>query len=242
MDKFKKIYPVLFLVFLVLAGCFYFWKIQHKHIFCEDLVITKDERATEYPVTCIANLKEGDENLTFTFYKNGYDGYIDVFRDSKKIFSLGSSDIFDDKYIDLNIDFKSTGFELTDVTYDGYKDIIILSNAGAYQWSYKFFRYNQNLKTFDQKPLLEATSPDIDLEARTIGSYAKGRGVGDYFYNELYNFENDTYVLTKTWQKELVYEDYISKKNTYLFTSKELVGGEWVEKEKKTIIEDDPFQ
>ena len=71
--------------------------------------------------------------------------------------------------------------------------------------------YDVEDEEFGTKPVLESWSlagfystpylvnANFDEENKTIGSYAKGRGIGDAFSSNLYSFKNGNWILTKSF-------------------------------------------
>jgi hypothetical protein len=87
--------------------------------------------------------------------------------------------------------------QLQDVTYDGYKDLAVLDSAGAYNFTYDYYAYDPKTGSYMGDPIVSATNPTVDTTARTITSQFLGRGIGDIYDDETYQFENGQYVLVR---------------------------------------------
>ncbi len=121
-----------------------------------------------------------------------------------------------------------------DVTFDGYKDIVLLYSAGAYNFTYLYFAYDPYTESFESKPLLEATNPDFDREAKTITSYTKGRGIGDIFVTTTYAYEDGAYFPMREISQDFLGE-WDTEKPSYAYIVRERQGGEMVEIERKEL-------
>jgi hypothetical protein len=122
---------------------------------------------------------------------------------------------------------------MLDVTYDGYNDLVIKVNSGAYNFTYEFYAYNPVTHTFDEKPLLEAVNSSINKEDKTIMSYSKGRGLGDVYISEVFSFLNGSYILTMKITQDMV--DWENPEKGYVNTVEEMENGTLVEKQRNYI-------
>ena len=57
---------------------------------------------------------------------------------------------------------------LRDVTYDGYKDLVVL--ASMYNFSHDYYPYDPKTGMYATSPLVAAANPTIDEKALTITS------------------------------------------------------------------------
>jgi len=147
------------------------------------------------PITCTTRIGSDAGDVAFTFEPNAT---LTVKREGKTIFSATRSDTMWPEFVTYTGPFLNpNGFSLEDINYDGYEDIVLESGSGAYNFNYLYFLYDPKTHSFGDTPTLEATNPAVDKEARTITSFSKGRGLGDYYTEETYQLENGTYVLVE---------------------------------------------
>jgi len=96
------------------------------------------------------------------------------------------------------------GLAFDDVTYDGDKDIAILVSAGAYDFTYDYYAYDPGTGAYSSDAILTATNPQIDPKARTITSDSLGRGLGDIYDAQTYQFGNGKYTLVREETQDTV--------------------------------------
>ncbi len=209
------------------------------------------------PYICSTNLKQnGSDIITIEFTK---DGDVIAQRHNNPILTLYSYDTLENG-ISQNpnnlenqpedpVDIKRMGDEvmlnpygiiLKDVTYDGYQDIGLLVNYGAYNFDYEFFAYNPKTREFNIEPLFILTNPIFDTEKKTATSFSKGRGLADMYTTEIYQFNNGAYT-PKTRISQDITSDYDVTPVLYERVTEEYRDGKWVIVKKQKITEDQVY-
>jgi len=125
-------------------------------------------------------------------------------------------------------------FYLEDVTFDGNLDLVLRTNAGAYNFTYAYFAYNPSTHVFDKIPLVEATNQGFDPKTKSIYSYSKGRGLGDYYIAETFTFEDGKYVLTEVVSQDIIDWEH-EETSDYVRITKQRKNGELVEVKREVI-------
>jgi hypothetical protein len=196
------------------------------------------EGRVKLPLTCDDEVIKDGKKIQFTFNR---DGSFEAKADNSSVLKLPSFEdenpLDSDKshYADI-LRWEEEGgladnvFAFNDINFDGYKDITIRSNSGAYNFTFDYYVYNQSTGFFDKDPIVSAVNPVFDLNAKTITSHSLGRGVGDIYFDEVYHFEDGKYVLIKTEnQNEL--DENINQEDVdnykYRHVIRELKSGVW---------------
>jgi hypothetical protein len=126
--------------------------------------------------------------------------------------------------------------DIADINFDGYEDVMITQQAGAYNESTSLYVYDQKTDTFGPYLTFPSNtetglaSVQFDSQKRKLTSFFKGRGVGDIYNLETYTFISGKWQLLSVENRDIIRSDsqyYIltvvsyvdgqetSKKNTY---------------------------
>lgn len=202
---------------------------------CDEVLAgsSTERTSTLLPLSCAADIGPRDDPATFTF---GADGSLTVKSGDRVILELHEADpLADDasNTVDLIDSGGSSGpflnnfgaFTLQDVTFDGYKDIAVLTNQGAYNQSYDYYAFNPRNGVYDPEPIVSATNPYFDPAARTITDFNKGRGIGDIYTANTYHFENGAYVLVERVKQDLKDQENYDSSAGYVLTDEKRING-----------------
>ncbi len=194
------------------------------------------------PLSCDVSLSTKGPVVTIAISK---EGFLSVSHDQTSIFSPQDEWFREATFLDFD-ETKALPMSivLQDVTYDGYLDIVLSPYVGAYQRGYDYFPYDPERGFFKGESLLTATSAFVDTEARTIESYAKGRGIGDIYTNEVFHYEDGAYVLIREVKQDeanILDENGDVLEVRYLYTVRERKGGEMIDVERKYYLEEDLY-
>lgn len=182
--------------------------------FCEDFM-TGEPRSFApilLPFSCQIALGKG-EQIDMTILASGG---LEFSRDKTVVYSLPNAEDTEnfDEGVYLIDSFDgplympdNMALRFQDVTFDGYKDLVVQTGAGAYNITYNYYAYNPETHTFEAAPLVTAVNPEFYPENKTIVSYNKYRGVGDMYEDETYEFQNGKYVLIHREVQEGIYDD-----------------------------------
>ena len=165
---------------------------------------------------CEAEVRENGKKFHFIF---NADGSFSVFDKTKNILQIKS--FYEDLNNLLYQDDENTADILyfpetvkpakladnviyfVDVNFDGYKDIVLRSNSGMYNFIYNIYTYHSETMTFDKTPFMSnLVNPQFDFDAETITTHNLGRASGDIYTDETWHFENGKYVLVNTISKD----------------------------------------
>lgn len=211
---------------------------------CENFSMTNSIDTNYLPISCIQEIGNGELPVDVTILAsttNNNTGELHISRNGKDIFVIdGESGIGGEfiSYFDrVNLSLEPGSFDFEDVTFDGYKDLVIETGRGAYNFSHSYFAYNPKTKTFDLEAVVDdVTNESFDPVKKQIYSHFKGRGVGDIFTDEIYEFRNGKYVLIEDFNQETVddgRDDTVNPKYTQI--RRKLIDGKMVEVENKTV-------
>lgn len=170
---------------------------------CEDILSADSvsEDSVLLPISCTVPLGKEKINNTFVF---SVDGKITVSQNGKTLLTFSNEDSTStNQYAETmemsgaNGPFLNTNvIKLMDITYDGYLDLKVLTNYGAYNFTYAYYIYNPTSHTFEASPILsEVTNPNEDFTGKNIMYLEKGRGIGDLYNSGIYSFKDGKYVL-----------------------------------------------
>lgn len=135
-----------------------------------------------------------------------WDGDFSVVTEENELFGMDStaSEAYWNRYDD-NALFIDTGhyetmnpgtIEFLDVTFDGYPDIVLVTEAGPYQWLYTIFPFDiETGKYVDATLLYDLGEWWVDEETKRLYSHRKTRGIGDTYIRTEYQFTEGEYVL-----------------------------------------------
>lgn len=142
------------------------------------------------PVTCSIEIGGGEEPAEASV---DTDGTLVVTRGSALLAAITDAELL--RYDDTEMQLLAPNtFSFQDITFDGRADLIVRMSTGAYNFTDAYYAYDPAAHAFNSQALLETTNGTIDPVARTIQSYARGRGIGDIYVMEDYRFENNAYV------------------------------------------------
>ncbi len=196
------------------------------------------------PITCTREIGK-EERADFTYKP---DGSLIVSREGKTIFALEADNGEEGgNFVSLTNGIGpflwSGSLSLKDITFDGYSDLQVLVYAGAYNYSYSFYRYNPQTHTFDKEPLLkDVVNPDIDLKTKTISYFNKGRGLGDLHTFGTYRFENGRYILVHEENQDIAPgSEFDSDDMKYIRTVRELQNGVMMVTKTETLTRKEVF-
>lgn len=183
------------------------------------------------PVSCNITLgKDGEAILLIS-----EDGIVTISQNQKVVIKLSSSE-GDPNYAEVLSNYSSGPLfrhgtiEIKDITNDGYPDLKVLTNAGAYNYSYSYYIYDPKTHTFTTSPVLrDIVNPEEDIAAGTISYFNKGRGMADYYTSGTYTLKNGTYILTKEESQDFGPGCEISAQDcNYVHIVKKLINGKLV--------------
>lgn len=206
-----------------------------------DKLFQENTSDTVLPVTCEVTMSEKGEKLQVTFTEKGD---LAIARKNNTIFSLAALGDEDDAAgIEVlgygeNRTLAAEAVSFEDVTFDGFRDLVVRSSAGAYNFTYAYYAYNPAAKNFDPEPILEATNPTVDLASKTIESFSKGRGFADIYFLEIYRFEDGKYILIKSESQDII-GDFNAIPAIYERVISERREGKMIEVERKQLSEED---
>jgi hypothetical protein len=186
------------------------------------------------PITCKTIIGPEQDEFTFKFLK---DGGFEIYRGGERILYSSEAGDFYAEVSDFREDPKlhHRAFVFQDVTFDGYKDIAVLSAQGAYNHSYVYLAYNPKTKTFDM--LLESvTNPTFNSTNQTIGGYSLGDSMGREYAEYTYKFINGKYILFRVVSQGPL--DYTDPESDLIRITKELRNSSLVEIKREII----PFE
>ena len=195
------------------------------------------------PLSCTLSMGKNEPLTTFSFLPSG-----NLEIESGGKISLTLVNEAENRGISL-INFYSSGtfmtpgsFALIDINYDGYLDMKVQTPSGAYNFYYDYYAYNPKTHSFDETPLLSSiVNPGEDLVHKTITSYNKGRGLGDMFNSETYQFKNGEYITIREENQNISNDCLDDVSCRYLHTVKELVNGKMVVTKKEVLTTKDIF-
>ena len=219
------------------------------HRDCNTALLSRDQdEKLALPFTCRAEIGIGEKPVDITVIGESTDvssGVMRITRNGQEIFVLGTTE---KNMVDLLTYVNQPGdqsvrygtFQLKDVTYDGYNDLVVLFSSGAYNFTDSYYAYDPGSHTFKEEPILTLTNGNVDLEAKTARSFYKGRGIGDIYTRQYYEFRDGKYVLVMTVSQDM--EDWKNEKSDYVRVTAELKNGKMVETERKNFTQDEIWQ
>ena len=201
---------------------------------CDSLYEKSTNGDLPLPITCAQDIGKGESSIIVTVSVPNKDslGALNISRNNQEIFSLGG-DVSENGvelvsgYGDQPRTLRPGSLHFEDVTFDGYKDLIVLVSAGAYNFTDDIYAYNPTTKTFDPESILSVTNESFHPEIRQVVSHFKGRGIGDIYTEETYEFRDKKYVLIKSVSQDIISFD--NPERGYVRTTEELVNGKMVE-------------
>ncbi len=204
---------------------------------CENFAMTNGLDTFYLPINCVQEIGNGESPVNLTIFAsttNDNQGELHISRNGKDIF------VTDGEFISFSdqekLSLTQGSFDFEDVTFDGYKDLVIQTAAGAYNFTHAYFAYNPKTKTFNTVPVVEATNESFDPIKKQMVSFFKGRGIGDIYTEETYEFRNGKYVLIMDFDQSTVDNGRDDNINPmYTQVTRKLIDGKMVEVEKKSI-------
>ncbi len=159
------------------------------------------------PVTCHFAISSST-SADFTFYEDSDNTVlINVTQGSKTLFSSDlapNGDVGNIAYVDPQYDVPGSAntvfpysFILQDVTYDGYKDMILEKpdSSGAYNIAYEVIAFDPISGTYIHKPLLDSIeNPAFHISARTFNQSMINHNPPGSTDLGTYKFENGKYI------------------------------------------------
>lgn len=220
--------------------------IAHKVETCERMNERASEDDISLPIICTADIGLGEDPVNIsvlTGSTSDSNATLHVSRNGSDIFTMGGSDTdyaeLSETYNKVSPTLRPGSFGLTDVTYDGYKDLWVLTSAGAYNFYNSYFAYNPKTKTFDSEPILDVVNESIDLKNKQVISFEKGRGFGDIYTEETYKFINGKYVLVGRFNQDIISFEDMS--NGYVQTTEKLVNGKMLKTKVEKLSYEDVY-
>lgn len=192
-------------------------------------VITKgcldNPHAAKLPYTCEVAL---GSNVYVTVRYNE-DKTIEVVQDEAVLFTIADTE-------GLSMGMNPVTFD-NDLNFDGYKDMEILTSAGAYNFSYDYYFYIPREPSF-QAELTDIVNPQFDPVGKRILTHYKGRGIGDYYSDNTYELRDGHYVLIRTETQDIL----PSNPSVYEYVVTELQNRKMVETVRKTLTCEEVFE
>jgi hypothetical protein len=128
--------------------------------------------------------------------------------DIKVIYPDGHIFVIDSNYIEPVTDISKV-----DINFDGVQDVRIDLSMGAYNMGTDFYVQDKNTRKFKPYSVTGFAEPEeydvfpglggvtFDAESRTLKSFFKGRGVGDIYSHDTYQFIDGAWrLITKEFQ------------------------------------------
>jgi hypothetical protein len=191
------------------------------------------------PFSCVLSMGKAEPPVTFSFLDNGNlevsnsSGGKLTLVDEAELNGISITNLYGNGPF-LLVD----AVELLDINYDGYLDMKVRTSSGAYNFYYDYYVYNPKTYMFDATPLLSSiVNPSEDLSKKTITSDNLGRGIGDLFYDETYQFRNGKYVLIREESQNMPQDGdcSVDANCSYVHIIKELVNGTMVVTKRETL-------
>ncbi len=128
--------------------------------------------------------------------------------EEKKFINVTFKDLKEVKVATLYPDSTET-VEVVDINYDNVDDLMVTESSGAYNMATYFMVQDQATRKFSEYDIAKRIGDgddsftglgfvDFDKDGRILISSYKGRGLGDMYSEEVYEFKNGKWVLTKT--------------------------------------------
>ena len=191
-----------------------------------------DSSEAPLPITCAIDIGH-DTNVSLIVSENND---ISITKDGKTIFT-DTDDTdggFDPSGPFLTPDY--VGF--SDITFDEYKDLVVMTNSAAYNFTYAYYVYNPKTGMYDSTPILsDIVNPEFDPSTKTMVSHDKGRGLDDIYTDDTYAFQNGKYVLVREEVQDMV--DFEDDSKGYTNTVSELRNGKMVQISKTHLSSQD---
>ena len=199
----------------------------------------EDCKETDYfkplPITCA--ISEDKNNFIVEISTTGG---LTIIQKNRTIFYKDMVFEVDNKNNVLFDPFPSTSIYFEDATHDGYPDLRIENGCGAYQCSYSFYAYKPELNKYDNEEIISGLGNYFIGEDKTITFHTKGRGFGDIFTTEKYQFQQGKYVLIETSTQDIL--DFNASCPNYIYSKQELKDGKMVTTETKNLTYKDVWE
>lgn len=168
---------------------------------------------------CIFSILEGTSDATLKVSSTS----IRILRNEEDVIALSCFSAAE--YYWYECDFGTEAINLLDVTNDGYTDIRLKNECGAYQCAYTYFIFDVPTNQYVLSDVLRGViEPSFDPLTHTIYTYAKGRGLGDMFMHSEYALaDSGQYELIETCSQDMV--DWDTEQSDYLYVCRELKDG-----------------
>lgn len=178
---------------------------------------------------CIFSIESGIADATLKVSSTS----IEVLKNEQSIivFNCGSAD----EYYWYECDFGAEAISLLDVTNDGYADIRLKNECGAYQCAYTYYIFDVPSNQYVRATALSGViEPSFDPLIHTIYSHAKARGIGDMFVNSKYTLDDSgQYQLIETCSQDMI--DWGTEQSDYLYVCQEFRDGVLATSTQETI-------
>ena len=175
--------------------------------------------------------KAFDDTPEFKFVINGYsdNDYVCHANKIEIIEAINNKKIqemnFDDTDIFLSYN-KTLGFRLTDLNFDGYKDIMFLSasvNAKANHLYYCWLWDKNSQRFVENKSFSDIFNPAIDRKNKQLLSIV-ANSAGSHTWG-MYIFSDGKFVLSNELTEELLYDEMNTNKPKWHYTESKLENG-----------------
>lgn len=159
------------------------------------------ESMPEYRFVATGEMQEPDEIFGYVMGLNVYD------EKGESILSADFSEISDGKkvgYYVLSEMMDTMGLHVTDVNFDGYKDVIILNMFGGAHGNtwYDCWLWDAETSSFvESKSFAEICNPALDAEKKCI--YSAGGSSATYWGGRIYKFIDGEFVVANELDADL---------------------------------------
>lgn len=187
-----------------------------------------------FPVFCSVEIGHG---VTLTVDYLSANTYL-VKKSTQTIFTTEDVEGFAENFNTDGLLWASPLSFADDINFDGYKDLAVLVSAGAYNFNYNYYVFNPLSGKYVFE-IGDLTNVYFNASDRTITTHNKGRGMGDMYVDETYQFTDGKYVLTEVASQDI--DDYENPDSDYTLVIEKYKNGKVTSTKTVKVPHDEVF-